>query len=91
MSMEKIDESAIIVVEDNGIGIPAENIGRVCDPYFTTKNNGTGLGLAMTAKIIQEHGGQLEISSESGKYTRVKISLPLRRPRSSTPQLNSPA
>lgn len=76
---EKCNHTAVIVVEDNGVGIAADNIDRVFDPYFTTKNDGTGLGLAMTAKIIEEHEGQIEISSDPGKCTRVKISLPLKK------------
>lgn len=73
----KTKNNVVVVVEDNGVGISAENIDRVFDPYFTTKNDGTGLGLAMTSKIIEEHGGQIEISSVPGEYTRVTITLPL--------------
>lgn len=65
-----------ITVRDNGVGIESENLGRVFDPYYTTKNNGTGLGLAMSAKIIEEHGGWIEISSVLGEYTEVRVILP---------------
>lgn len=67
----------IITVRDNGVGIVPENLGRVFDPYFTTKNDGTGLGLAMSAKIVEEHGGWMELSSVAGSYTEVRVVLPL--------------
>jgi two-component system, NtrC family, sensor histidine kinase HydH len=67
----------IITVRDNGVGIVPENLGRVFDPYFTTKNNGTGLGLAMSAKIVEEHGGWMELSSVARRYTEVRVILPL--------------
>lgn len=65
-----------IIIRDNGTGIKAENLPRVLDPYFTTKSRGTGLGLSLSAKIIEEHGGALEIASEQGCYTEVTVSLP---------------
>lgn len=68
------DKKAIIItVRDNGIGIEPENLNRVFDPYYTTKNDGTGLGLAMSVKIVEEHGGRLELSSVLGEYTEVRI------------------
>jgi two-component system sensor histidine kinase HydH len=67
----------IITVRDTGVGIVPENLGRVFDPYFTTKNDGTGLGLAMSAKIVEEHGGWMELSSVAGRYTEVRVILPL--------------
>jgi two-component system sensor histidine kinase HydH len=66
-----------VTVRDNGVGIMPENLGRVFDPYFTTKNDGTGLGLAMSAKIVEEHGGWMELSSVAGSYTEVRVILPL--------------
>lgn len=75
--IEKSNQDAVIIVEDSGIGITSDNIGRVFDPYFTTKNDGTGLGLALTSKIIEEHRGKIEISSNPGEYTQVRITLPI--------------
>jgi two-component system, NtrC family, sensor histidine kinase HydH len=72
-------EKVVCVVEDTGSGIDADLLPRVFDPYVTTKNDGTGLGLAMSAKIIEEHQGNIEIKSSSGKGTRVKVILPLWR------------
>jgi two-component system sensor histidine kinase HydH len=74
---EKDGRNIIIKVLDNGVGIETENLGRVFDPYFTTKNDGTGLGLAMSSKIIEEHDGWIELSSVAGEYTEVRVVLPL--------------
>ena len=74
---ELINQAIVIIVRDTGVGIPPENLGRVFDPYFTTKNDGTGLGLAMSAKIVEEHGGTMEVSSAVGEWTEVSIGLPL--------------
>jgi len=65
-----------ITVEDTGSGIPADMLKHILEPYVTTKSNGTGLGLAMVHKIIDEHGGHLEISSEENQGTTVTINLP---------------
>ena len=67
----------ICTIADTGCGIDPQYISRVFDPYFTTKNDGTGLGLAMSAKIIEEHGGTIEFESTAGKGTIVKVGLPV--------------
>ncbi|MBU1564358.1 MAG: hypothetical protein KJ630_01865 [Proteobacteria bacterium] len=67
----------VIIIRDSGVGIPPENLQRVFDPYFTTKNNGTGLGLALSAKIIEEHGGTMKIFSTPNEYTEVQVMLPI--------------
>jgi two-component system sensor histidine kinase HydH len=74
---EKDRQTIIITIRDNGVGIEPENLSRVFDPYYTTKNDGTGLGLAMTSKIIEEHGGKIELSSVYGEFTEVRVILPL--------------
>ena len=67
-----------VEVEDNGTGIPTENVQRVFDPFFTTKDpdRGTGLGLSVSRSIIEEFGGGLELRSEPGEGTKATISLP---------------
>jgi signal transduction histidine kinase len=65
-----------IAVEDDGHGIPAELLGRVCRPYFTTKARGSGLGLAICRRIVENHGGTMDIGSEPGTGTRVTVRLP---------------
>jgi two-component system, NtrC family, nitrogen regulation sensor histidine kinase NtrY len=54
-------DEAVLVVEDNGPGVPAEQRARVFEPYFTTKTDGTGLGLAIVKKIVVEHGGTIDV------------------------------
>ena len=65
-----------ISVRDTGCGIAADILERVMDPYFTTKPEGTGLGLAMVYKIVDEHGGTIKIASKEGQGTTVSIILP---------------
>ena len=64
-----------LIVEDNGIGIPDEIIGRIYEPYVTSKKTGTGLGLAIVHKIIEEHQGKINIKRIKNSGTRVTINL----------------
>jgi two-component system, sporulation sensor kinase A len=66
-----------VVVQDDGVGIPEENLRRLGEPFFTTKSEGTGLGLMVSHKIMEEHGGNLFISSEIGQGTTVEVLLPV--------------
>ncbi|MEZ0311601.1 MAG: PAS domain-containing sensor histidine kinase [Myxococcota bacterium] len=68
--------SAIIEVTDEGEGIPDELRGRVFEPFFSTKESGTGLGLSLTQQIVAEHGGSIAIAANAPKGTRVMLSLP---------------
>lgn len=72
-------DKVICRVEDTGCGLDLESVSKVFDPYFTTKSDGTGLGLAMSARIIEEHSGSIEFKSVVGSGTVVKINLPLYR------------
>lgn len=74
---EKDQCTIVITIRDSGIGIEPENLNKVFDPYYTTKNDGTGLGLAMSSKIVEEHGGKIEIKSVYGEFTEVRVILPL--------------
>jgi two-component system NtrC family sensor kinase len=65
-----------IVIEDTGIGISPENMKKVMDPFFTTKEKGTGLGLSVVYGIVERHGGTLRLDSAPGRGTTVTISLP---------------
>ena len=72
-------------VRDSGIGIPRENLQKVFEPFFSTKpvGKGTGLGLSLCFGIMEAHGGRLEIDSEPGKGTEVKVILPaMKKPHS---------
>ena len=66
-----------IQIIDNGCGIAPSNVERMFRPYFTTKQGGTGMGLPMVRRIIEEHGGQITFESEEGKGTRFIILLPV--------------
>ena len=69
---------AVITVGDDGVGMTPEILERIRKPYFTTKEGGTGLGVAVARGLIEQHGGQLEFRSVAGKGTTVSISCPCR-------------
>ena len=71
-------ERACIEVTDTGPGMPASTASRVFEPFFTTKPSGTGLGLPVTQQILQDHGGDVEVSSAPERGTMVRLWLPLR-------------
>ncbi|MEZ6233184.1 MAG: ATP-binding protein [Phycisphaerales bacterium] len=72
------DGAAGVVVEviDTGPGIPPDVLGRIFSPYFTTKAGGTGLGLPMTRRIVEAHGGRIDVHSEVGRGTSFRVALP---------------
>lgn len=72
----EFQKTICISIHDNGKGIPPENIEKIGTPFFTTKKNGTGLGLSMCYKIIGDFGGRIDVESEIGKGTTFIISLP---------------
>jgi len=65
-----------VTVTDQGAGITPENLKKVFDPYFTTKQKGTGLGLSTTYAIINQHGGRITVDSEVGRDTTFRLLLP---------------
>jgi two-component system NtrC family sensor kinase len=65
-----------VVCRDTGVGIPADKLDGVFTPFWTTKPKGTGLGLALTHKIIEDHGGTIHLTSEVDHGTVVTIRLP---------------
>jgi signal transduction histidine kinase/DNA-binding response OmpR family regulator len=66
-----------ISIRDEGVGIPAEILPNVCDPYFTTKQAGSGLGLSNAFSIVRKHGGWIDIESRVGQGTTVHVTLPV--------------
>jgi two-component system, sporulation sensor kinase E len=73
---DRDDTHVLISFIDTGSGMSAENLGRVFEPYFTTKPSGTGLGLLIVRRIVREHGGELSIESSEGKGLTLTIRLP---------------
>ena len=70
-------DHATVRVRDNGGGIPAEKIDRIFNPFFTTKEKGTGLGMAISKKIVEAHEGTIEVASTPGQGTEFTIRLPM--------------
>jgi signal transduction histidine kinase/putative methionine-R-sulfoxide reductase with GAF domain len=66
-----------ISIQDSGIGIPGEDIDRLFDPFFSTKDGGIGLGLSIAHRIIEQHHGKIEVESVSGKGTLFTVWLPI--------------
>jgi PAS domain S-box-containing protein len=71
------DRYLAVVFRDTGVGIASADLGRVFQPYFTTKSGGTGLGLMIVQRIVQEHGGMIELASKPDRGTVFTILLPL--------------
>ncbi len=74
-----IGPSVRLSVADTGAGIRPEHVSRIFDPYFTTKQEGSGLGLATVYAVVRKHGGYIELESEVGRGTRFRIWLPAAR------------
>ena len=70
------DGAVVFEVVDNGVGMTPEERERMFLPFFTTKPTGTGLGLAIVKKIVDLHAGEIRVTSEPGRGTRVAITLP---------------
>lgn len=73
LSAEKGKDAVLVKIQDNGMGIPAESLGRLFEPYYTTKRNGMGLGMVATLNILQAHNATIEVRSEEGKGTLFTI------------------
>jgi PAS domain S-box-containing protein len=76
---ERKDKIMMLVFRDQGAGIKDDDLPHIFEPYFTTKESGSGLGLMIVHNIIQEHGGRIEVRSKRGFGTTFTILLPLRR------------
>lgn len=73
---QRTGERVELALIDNGPGMSKETQAKVCEVFFTTKPNGSGLGLPTVRKIIERHGGTMQIDSEPGRGTRITLSLP---------------
>jgi hypothetical protein len=74
------DDCASVIVSDTGRGIPPQNIPNIFRPFYTTKGNGTGLGLSLARRIVEEHHGRIEVSSVVGKGSKFEVVLPFHMP-----------
>ncbi|CAG0952840.1 partial Sensor protein ZraS, partial [Anaerolineae bacterium] len=68
-----------VAVGDTGIGIPPENLKNIFSPFFTTRSDGTGLGLAVSYGIVRDHGGNIQVESTAGRGSTFRVVLPLRQ------------
>jgi signal transduction histidine kinase len=70
------DDCASVLVSDTGRGIPPQNLPNIFRPFFTTKGGGTGLGLSLAHRIVEDHHGRIEVSSAVGKGSTFTVLLP---------------
>ncbi|PWW08543.1 two-component system sporulation sensor kinase A [Paenibacillus cellulosilyticus] len=78
--IERADEDNVrVVVKDQGKGMPPEQLARLTEPFYTTKEKGNGLGLMMTASIVERHGGTIHFDSVVGVGTTVSVTLPIKQ------------
>jgi len=77
--IENGGSNAVVRMRDNGGGIPVDKLDRIFNPFFTTKEKGTGLGMAISRKIVEAHAGTMEVASEVGRGTEFIVTLPLPR------------
>jgi len=78
VSLQHEENSVLITVADEGKGIPPEHLPNIFRPFFTTKGHGTGLGLSLARRIVESHGGHIDVTSEVGKGTQFLVRLPVK-------------
>src|SRR5215467_12907709 len=79
VTLERRGDTAVVKVADNGRGISPDHLPNIFRPFFTTKGDGTGLGLSLARRIVEEHHGRIEVASTPGKGTTFSIVLPLKQ------------
>lgn len=77
VNLELEGEGVSLSVQDTGIGMDSETIDRIFEPFYSTKEDGSGLGLAVSYGIVQGHGGEIRVDSKSGQGTCFTVWLPL--------------
>lgn len=80
VTLDSHQDSAAISIADNGPGIPPETLKNIFRPFFTTKGHGTGLGLSLAKRIVEDHGGRIAVASIPGQGTTFVVYLPYERP-----------
>ena len=83
------DDYASVAVNDTGHGIPAQNLANIFRPFYTTKGNGTGLGLSLAHRIVEQHHGSIEVNSIVGKGSKFTVLLPFHMPAVQAAELSS--
>jgi two-component system, sporulation sensor kinase E len=80
VTIQSSDQDHILIsIQDEGTGISEDKLKRLGEPFYTTKDRGTGLGLMVSYKIIEEHQGRIHVESEEGKGTVFHLTLPVRQ------------
>jgi len=79
-AIEQAPSFVQVEVRDTGVGIPNENLEHIFDPFFTSKDEGSGLGLSISHQIVQEHGGYVTVESKVGKGTSFLVNIPIGKP-----------
>jgi len=74
------ESHAVLLVSDTGRGIPPQHLANIFRPFYTTKGNGTGLGLSLARRIVEEHHGRIEVSSVEGSGSKFTVLLPFHAP-----------
>ncbi len=77
LAAHKQDSQIVVLVQDEGSGIPSEDLDKIFDPFYTTKENGTGLGLSVAHQIINQHGGAITVEANPDKGMTFAVVLPL--------------
>ena len=77
VSIFRENDNVVLIIKDDGDGIPEENMNKIFEPYFTTKDFGSGLGLTLVYKIIKEHDGEIQLKSKVGVGTSFIIKIPV--------------
>jgi signal transduction histidine kinase len=85
VQLEVRGDSVQVTVSDNGRGISPEHLANIFRPFYTTKGQGTGLGLSLAKRIVEDHGGRIEVLSEPGAGTKIVVLLPVRSAQSVKP------
>ncbi len=76
---ERVGEMVVLSFADTGAGIDSEHLDKIFEPFFTTKKKGTGLGLPITRQIVRQHQGSIEVESQPGQGTTMKVWLPVQQ------------